>query len=244
MTEERPELTELSSHFEELAGLLVGARSGPPDPERVVRFAAQAVPHSAHCGLTLIPGSGRPRTVASTGELPRQLDVLQFETAQGPCLDAATESDIVRADNLESSTPWPAFARRCVTESAVRSMFCVRLFLSGGERAAMNFYAEKPEAFDDLDLGVGAIFGPYAALSLENSMHEEEAAQLHIALTSSRQIGTAIGILMARELITSEEAFAHLVYASQHLNRKLRDIAVEVQLTGKLPEVPAGKTDG
>jgi AmiR/NasT family two-component response regulator len=48
----------------------------------------------------------------------------------------------------------------------------------------------------------------------------------------------AIGILMARQLVTHEEAFAQLVTVSQHLNRKLRDIAAEVEETGAVPHVP------
>lgn len=64
------------------------------------------------------------------------------------------------------------------------------------------------------------------------------ADNLEVALKSSRQIGTAMGILMARRLVTSEQAFELLNRASQHLNRKLRDIAEEVELTGTLPNLP------
>lgn len=40
---------------------------------------------------------------------------------------------------------------------------------------------------------------------------------------------------MARQLVTSEQASAQLVSASRRLNRKLRDIASEVERTGSLP---------
>lgn len=42
---------------------------------------------------------------------------------------------------------------------------------------------------------------------------------------------------MARQLVASDEAFDLLSRASQHLNRKLRDIAAEVEMTGALPDV-------
>jgi hypothetical protein len=159
---------------------------------------------------------------------------------------------VVRADDLRAGEQWPAFARACVheqwpafaracvQETPVRSMFSVRLVLDGDRAAAMNFYADEPHAFDDLDTSVGAIFAPFAAMALQSSLNRDEAARLHVALGSSRQIGTAIGILMARELITSEEAFARLVEASQHLNRKLRDIAADVVETGALPVMYPG----
>jgi signal transduction histidine kinase/DNA-binding response OmpR family regulator len=65
---------------------------------------------------------------------------------------------------------------------------------------------------------------------------QDEAANLRRALSSNRQIGAAIGILMQRRKITSDQSFALLRSASQRMNRKLRDIADEVVLTGTLPD--------
>ena len=70
---------------------------------------------------------------------------------------------------------------------------------------------------------------------------ENQAANLEIALSSSRDIGTAIGILMNAHLVTQEQAFAMLRTASQHGHRKLREIANEVIFTGSIPTSPAGR---
>lgn len=67
---------------------------------------------------------------------------------------------------------------------------------------------------------------------------ETKAEQLRVALHSSRQIGAAIGILMTGRKITEQHAFATLCTASQHLQRKLRDIAIDVIETGWLDEIP------
>lgn len=61
-----------------------------------------------------------------------------------------------------------------------------------------------------------------------------KAANLEIALQTSRQIGVAIGILMARQGLTEDHAFEALRTASQHRQVKLRDVAAEVALTGTL----------
>ena len=45
----------------------------------------------------------------------------------------------------------------------------------------------------------------------------------------------SIGILMAQEGCTRDEAFRQLVTASQVLNRRLRDLADEFNRTGELP---------
>jgi signal transduction histidine kinase/DNA-binding NarL/FixJ family response regulator len=65
---------------------------------------------------------------------------------------------------------------------------------------------------------------------------ENEAANLRAALSSNRQIGAAIGILMHRLKIGNEASFDLMREASQKLNRKLRDLADEVVRTGRLPE--------
>jgi hypothetical protein len=64
---------------------------------------------------------------------------------------------------------------------------------------------------------------------------EDRVADLERALASNRQIGAAVGILMQSRKLTQPEAFELLRRTSQNLNRKLRDVADEVVLTGALP---------
>jgi AmiR/NasT family two-component response regulator len=59
-------------------------------------------------------------------------------------------------------------------------------------------------------------------------------ANLRIALKTSRQIGMAVGILMARFTLTDDEAFTMLARASQNQNRKVRDMAEDIILAGTL----------
>ena len=56
----------------------------------------------------------------------------------------------------------------------------------------------------------------------------QHAANLEVALHSSRTIGAAIGILMARHNVYEAEAFQMLRRASMDTNRKLREVADEV----------------
>ena len=64
---------------------------------------------------------------------------------------------------------------------------------------------------------------------------ERRAANLEAALTTNRQIGAAIGILMHQHKITESQGFELLREISQHTNRKLRDVADELVFTGALP---------
>ncbi len=67
---------------------------------------------------------------------------------------------------------------------------------------------------------------------------QQTSTQLQMALTSNRQIGVAVGVLMAREKVTSERAFDLLRQRSNNTNRKLRDVAEEVAFTGQLSQPP------
>ena len=60
----------------------------------------------------------------------------------------------------------------------------------------------------------------------------ELLAGLEVALLTRDIIGQAKGILMERYRITADEAFERLRAASQHKNRKLRDLAEELASTG------------
>lgn len=66
------------------------------------------------------------------------------------------------------------------------------------------------------------------------SRAEDQVANLRTALASNRQIGAAIGVIMATERVTHEEAFDRLREASQRTHRKLRDLADDVLYTGVL----------
>jgi AmiR/NasT family two-component response regulator len=71
------------------------------------------------------------------------------------------------------------------------------------------------------------------------ALHRDQSIHLTRAVESNREIGVAMGILMANKRQTQEQAFTDLRIASQHLHRKLRDIAAEVIYTGALPDQPA-----
>lgn len=66
--------------------------------------------------------------------------------------------------------------------------------------------------------------------------HRLQVENLQIAVLSNREIGAAVGILMAIRQVPAAAAFELLRSASQRRNLKLRDIAAEVVFTGALDE--------
>jgi hypothetical protein len=80
----------------------------------------------------------------------------------------------------------------------------------------------------------------YEQLSARLVEANKTVEQLALALRSNRDIGAAIGILMAIKRVTQQQAFELLRHASQILNVKLRDLAQEVIHTGTLPAAGDG----
>jgi len=104
-------------------------------------------------------------------------------------------------------------------------MLAIPLVHEGRRTGALNLFADKPHAFTDESIGQGAILASFASVALAGAHNAELAEQLAEGMASSREIGAAVGILMATHRISQDEAFALLSTASQRLNRKLRDIA-------------------
>ena len=91
---------------------------------------------------------------------------------------------------------------------------------------------DEPDTVDDQDPNpVRDGDGPSVS-SDELERLTEHVTQLEAALLTRDIIGQAKGILMERHRITEEEAFDRLRKASQHMNRKLRDLAEELVRTG------------
>lgn len=199
--------------------------------QAVTAAAVQVVPHAEECGISYVIGRSKVEPRASTSDLPRELDALQERLAQGPCMDAVWEQEVVRVDDLAAEDRWPEFARQA-SELGVGSMICYQLFVLGDQLGALNLYAGRAGAFDEESQDIGHMFAAHAAVALAGAEHEEN---LRSAVSSRDVIGQAKGILMERHKLTADQAFAVLARVSQELNRKLVDIAREVSDTGAVP---------
>jgi hypothetical protein len=206
------------------------------DPDGLVDFAARVVPHALGAGLTLVRGTRPPTTLAASSDLAAQVDAIEYETGEGPCLDAIEHDDINVVQDLATDRRWPRFGERAVRETPVRSMIGVRIFLSGDSRGALNLYAAQPHALTDLDVGMSAMMSTLSSLALQHAVERQRGVHLELALESSRFIGMAMGVLMSSRLLTPDQAFDELRRASQRTGRKLRDVARDVAETGALPE--------
>ncbi len=150
------------------------------------------------------------------------MDRIQSETQEGPCVDAIKEHEVFITGSLAEEERWPQFARRAHELTGVNSVLSLRLFASEDTMGSLNLYSKAPDAFDDEDIAVGSVFAAHAAVALAGATREE---QLEAKADSRNVIGMAKGMIMARQEVSDDEAFAILRRASQRANVKLRDMA-------------------
>ena len=82
---------------------------------------------------------------------------------------------------------------------------------------------------------IAQLLATHGALAVGKAAAQAKVRNLNRALQTSREIGMAMGIIMALHKVTREQAFDLLRVASQQLHRKLAEIATEVVDTGALP---------
>ena len=81
-----------------------------------------------------------------------------------------------------------------------------------------------------------------AHLLSDRLIDQDKIANLELALVTARRIGAAVGIIMALEKVTEDQAFQVLRKASQKQNRKLRDVADDVLTAGTTDDNPPRAT--
>jgi hypothetical protein len=227
----------MSDRLQQLAELLTSHDvPNSAEPDALIQLAVSSVPASRRASLTVLGMEERLHTFAASDDVAAQLDAIQLELGEGPALLPVERAELVHVPDLEVDLQWPRFARRAISLGAC-SLLALRMDVESVGRTALAFYAERPHAFDDVDMDVARIVGWVVSTALQLDRQRQRAAHLEIALESNRHIGSAIGILMARELLTGDQAFERLRDTSQRLHRKLRDIADEVIRTGQLPRL-------
>ncbi len=224
----------LASLYTDVGDELSAGRSPVEVFDAVTRVAVERVSGSEWASITQ-GRRGRFVTVAATDDRARAVDGIQYELRSGPCVDALLRDVVFWTDDLSGDGRWPEFARRAVAEHSVRSMLSYRLFVENDQVVAgLNLYSTRPAAFDREAHVIGTIVATHGALAVTTAAARQQIEQLGQALVTNRDIGTAMGILMFRHKITREQAFDLLRVASQHSNRKLAEIALEVIETGTL----------
>ncbi|TCK24628.1 GAF and ANTAR domain-containing protein [Pseudonocardia endophytica] len=203
------------------------AGSGGEDAalQSIVVGALQAIPAAAGASITLLDRRGAITTHAPSTELVAEIDQVQAQIGEGPCIDAARDeegpqSGVTDADDLATDPPWPRFAEKALA-AGMHAVLSFQL-VTGSSAGALNLYSTTAHGFAPADHLIGGLFADQAAVALAGARRVDHLSQ---ALRTRDVIGQAKGILMERFRLDDPQAFEMLVSASQDTNLKLHDVA-------------------
>jgi transcriptional regulator with GAF, ATPase, and Fis domain len=225
--------------FAEFARALFSEPTVQTTLQRIVDLAAGTVDGCDAAGVLLVD-KGRILAGAWSNDLVRQVETMEYELGEGPCVDAIWKQPVFESADLHDAiSQWPRFAPRAL-EAGVESLLGFRLFLAEDTLGALDLYGYRAGAFDETSRAIGTVLASHASMALTGArLHEHDldtVAGLREALLTRDVIGQAKGILMATRHVDAGAAFDLLIKASQNQNVKVRTIAEIVAQTGALPE--------
>jgi transcriptional regulator with GAF, ATPase, and Fis domain len=181
-------------------------------------------------GLLLANKRGELHVVAASSEASRDLELLQLQKEEGPCLDCYQDGRAVNvADLSDTSNRWPRFAPAAV-DAGFRSMHAVPLRLREHMLGAMGLFGTRAGALNEDDLRLGQALADVASVSLVQdravSDHRALAEQLQNALNSRVVIEQAKGLIAQLGDLDMPHAFAVLRRYARDNNERLTDVAL------------------
>jgi ANTAR domain/GAF domain len=212
--------------FQSLARLIYIGSTFDEVYQHLVDTAPRVVAGCDHASLMLARGDGY-ETAAASDEVARHIDKLERELGEGPCVDAIEDEAGQIDPDISKQSAWPRLAARVLADTPVRGMAGYRIILEGKKVGALNLFSDTPGALER-NGDEGAVLAAFTSVALMSVANRERADSLRRGLESNREVGKAIGLLMAAHHIGSEEAFEVLRKASNDMNMKLTEVAREV----------------
>ncbi|WP_307423395.1 GAF and ANTAR domain-containing protein [Pseudarthrobacter defluvii] len=182
------------------------------------------------CAITLLR-QRKTATIASSSQEAKSIGRLEHSFTESPSLAAITGQETVYAPDLGEDDRWPEYSK-AVMAQGVRSVAAMPFRLEGETKAALLLYSCRPHRFEDRVLKFAEDFVSQTSLALRLAVrfahYSETAANLRATLESRTVIDMAVGIIMAQNRCSQQDAFDILKTASSTRNTKLHDVAAAV----------------
>jgi anti-anti-sigma factor len=170
-------------------------------------------------------------TVAATDQTVSTMDANQYQTGEGPCVDASTKGRWFHAESLENETRWPAFTPRAQA-LGIHAILSTPLLVEEQPVGALNIYSLVPSAFSVQDQKLAAAFAAQASSIIGDAAANLSDDALSIrfqgALRAREVIAQAQGILMERDGLSEHDAYRALRRFSLGNGRPLSERAANI----------------
>lgn len=207
--------------------LLRTQRTLPAKLEAVVAIAKRITPGCDSGGISLII-EREPTTAAVSDRLAVEVDLVQYQTREGPCLAAMHDSNVVRIDVVGQDERFSRFAPGALAWD-INSVLSIPLAAHGTVVGALNLYSRESNAFDDHTAKGLEPIADYAGEVISTSPLYASSLEmvdgLMETLESRALIAQATGLIMASEQLTSEEALNRLRNLAMESGHSMRTVA-------------------
>jgi GAF domain-containing protein len=217
--------------------------------QELAMLATTMVADGLSCGMALRQRSHPAMVTACSDRLASAADDVQYQTGDGPCLQAMRHARPVLVDDTTAHDQWRRFCDEAVAVG-IRSCYALPLIAEGAPAGALILYSRVPSAFGPDETRRAATFARHAsgalALALRMASYADLNDQLKSSIASRAVIDQAVGVVMATEHCTQERAFAMLRSVSQNTNVKLRELAADIvtSVSGEPPRPTSPFEDG
>lgn len=213
-----------SQLFSQLAQVIYAADDFGAVYQAITDAAPQLVSGCDRASLMLRSGK-KHVTAAASDPVAMAVDDMERATAQGPCIDAVEEEQAVLVPDLATGSPWPELSRHVLEKTRVRGVAAFRLAVHERKAGALNIFSDRADALDETSMNDGVVLAAFASVSLLTVAERHQTSTLREGLHSNREIGKAIGMMMAFHSMGQDEAFELLRQTSQRMNIKVADMA-------------------
>jgi GAF domain-containing protein len=179
------------------------------------------------CSITLLRRR-KGATVASSGPEAQAVGRIEYQFSESPSMAASLEQLTVHLPDTAEEPRWAQYSEAVLT-LGVRSVLALPFLLEGETKAALLLYSRRPYRFAGRILEFAQDFVSQTSLALRLAVrfahYSETAANLRATLESRTVIDMAVGIIMAQNRCSQDDAFNILKAASNTRNSKLHDVA-------------------
>jgi len=216
-----------SAMFDRLAGIIYAGADYDDVYGALCAAATSLVDGCDHASL-MLRRQQQFITVAATDDIAQQVDELERTFRDGPCIDAILEEMPQMQTDLATVSDWPELAGEIVRTTPVRGAAGFRIVVGAQKVGALNLFSDRAGSLTEASADQGIILAAFASVALAAVGSQHKADSLAKGLDSNREIGKAVGLLMAFHKIPDDAAFEILRKASQDMNIKLTEVAHQV----------------
>ncbi len=197
--------------------------------QSITNSSVELVSGATNASVSLVIRRREVQSRAATAGVAREIDRLQNELDEGPCLDAIWSHQIVEVPDTANDERWSRFGPAAAAVG-VRSMLCFQLYTHHDNLGALNLLSSSTDAFDDEARQVGTLVATHAAIALIAAEHED---QLQSALATRDVIGQAKGVVMERYDVSATQAFEMMRTLSQDWQVTVAELAATIARRNK-----------